>query len=29
LTRLYPYHYSMARAISDDVFKEYIMTFVW
>jgi len=28
LTRLYPYHYSMARAISDDVFKEYIMTFV-
>lgn len=28
LTRLYPYHYSMARAISDDVFKEYIMGFV-
>ena len=28
LTRLYPYHYSMARAISDDVFKEYIQTFL-
>ena len=28
LTRLYPYHYSMARAISDDVFKEYIQGFV-
>lgn len=28
LTRLYPYHYSMARAISDDVFKEYILGFV-
>lgn len=28
LTRLYPYHYSMARAINDDVFKEYILDFV-
>lgn len=28
MTRLYPYHYSMARAISDDVFKEYIRGFV-
>ena len=27
LPRLYPYHYSMARAISDDVFKEYIKIF--
>lgn len=28
LPRLYPYHFSMARAISDDVFKEYILGFV-
>lgn len=28
LTRLYPYHYSMAKAINDDVFKEFIMNFV-
>lgn len=28
LTRLYPYHYSMARAINDDVFREFILNFV-
>lgn len=28
LTRLYPYHYSFARAISDDVFKEYFVDFI-
>ena len=28
LTRLYPYHYSMAKAINSDVFKEFIMDFV-
>lgn len=28
LTRLYPYHYSMARALNEDVFKRYFLDFI-